>query len=181
MAIITRPAQLAKPEQPEQAPVGAIPSASHAWAERGTRTETAYRVVRTAAAQIAAHPDRKTVTITTPNGDTFAAPEPHYCIGHHRPEWPEDVAHASAVTSVGITRPSGDDGTLLSGGLLQYPYALTDSEPVAAISLPTGDVEDFDEAGLDRLAAELRAAAQWAENLRDQLAAAKQHTGGTGK
>jgi hypothetical protein len=171
--IMTRPVQLAKPDQPEPAPVGAIPQGSAAWAKRGARSETAYRVVRTAAAQIVAHPERKITTTTTPHGDIFTIPEQYWCAGHPRPEWPEDVTHASAETSVRITLPSGEDGTLLSGWLLQYPYALTDSEPVVAIALPGGDVADYDEAGLDRLAAELRAAADWAENLRDQLAAAK--------
>lgn len=137
------------------------------------RHAIAARVARTAAAQIVAHPERPTVTVTTPHGDIFTTPERDWCAGHSRPEWPEDIAHASAETSARITLPSGEDGTLLSGGLLEYPYGLTDTEPVAAIALPGGDIADFDEAGLDRLAAELRAAAAWAENLRDQLAAAK--------
>jgi len=133
------------------------------------------RVERDATAEITTHPDRPTVAVSVWGGGTITIPEPAWCNGTHRgSEHPEDISHASDETTVHVTLPGGESQRLLTGWLLQYPYSRTGSEALAAIELPTGDIADYDAAGLEQLAEELRAAAAFLENLRTQLHAAQQ-------
>ncbi|MGW3179924.1 DUF6907 domain-containing protein [Kitasatospora sp. NPDC001119] len=128
-------------------------------------------------AELAAHPQCPTVDVAVWGNMTLTVPEPAWCTRGHetdgRGEHPEDITHSSTETDVTVTRPDGAAETLLSGWIASNPYASVDSEPRAAISFSTGDCADYDVPGLAKLAAELRAAAEWVNGLSAQLAAAQ--------
>lgn len=146
----------------------------------GSALQAATDRVRTlAATEITAHPDQLTANVRIWGGTSITIPEPAWCTGQHglnhkHGDHPEDLAHTSAETAVTVTRPSGETETLLSAWIASNPFSSDQPEPRATIALPSGDIEDLDEAGLDRLAAELHSAARFIEQLRNQLTTTKQ-------
>ncbi|MER5352772.1 hypothetical protein ABT093_20865 [Kitasatospora sp. NPDC002551] len=158
---------------------GSLPKTTSA-PESGKLAAAIERVRAQAAAAIAAQPGRLTADAPVWGDTTITIPEPSWCtLDHHnRLDHPEDLYHASAEAAVHVTRAGGEREELFSVWLANNPY---DRGPVpagltglrAAVALPTGDVEDYDESGLTRLAGELRAAAALIDRLNAQLADAR--------
>ncbi|MCG6497643.1 hypothetical protein [Kitasatospora sp. A2-31] len=151
-----------------------------------TPLTTAIDRVRTqASAAIAARPGRLTTSAPVWGNTIITIPEPSWCtLDHHnRLDHPEDLYHTSSETAVTVTRANGETEELLSCWLADNPYGndspYGDTGLRAAVAFHTGDVEDYDEAGLARLAAELRAAAALVDRLAAQLTDARltRHTG----
>jgi hypothetical protein len=138
------------------------------------------RVAAIAAAELEAGPQTLTAEVRVWGNRTVTVAEPSWCNGQHgashaNGDHPEDITHASDETALHLTRTTGEKEHLLTGWLISSPYG-ADPKPRAAICHPTGDVDDHDEASLTRLAAELRAAADYIEQLRRQLAEATGET-----
>ncbi|OKI14168.1 hypothetical protein [Streptomyces sp. CB03911] len=135
------------------------------------------RVEALAAAEVAASPDARTIDLAVWGNATLTVVEPAWCTREHvtdgRGEHPEDVHHTSTETAAEVTRVDGEKETLLSGWIVQNPYLERMPEVRAAIALATGDVEEYDAAGLARLADEIRSAAAFIDGLREQLLAAE--------
>lgn len=138
------------------------------------------RIRAMASAAIAARPEQLTVDAPVWGGTTITIPEPDWCnLDHHsRLDHPEDLYHSSEEVRVHVTRADGEREELMSGWLTdnlhnsgQNPYGLPGLR--AAVALPTGDIEDYDENGLARLADELRAAAKMIDRLGAGLAEAR--------
>ncbi|MFD7986802.1 DUF6907 domain-containing protein [Kitasatospora indigofera] len=134
---------------------------------------TLARVKAMAAADIAANPGARTVPIAVWGDTVITAVCKDWCTEEHestgRGVHPEDIFHTSTETPVEVTRADGEKETLFGAWLVQNPYLERMPEVRAAVALATGDVEEYDAAGLARLADEIRAAAAFIDGLRGQL------------
>ncbi|PJN22396.1 hypothetical protein [Kitasatospora sp. CB02891] len=127
-------------------------------------------------AEIAASPGCATVNAEVWGDAVITILEPTWCTTSHTQhngmgDHPQDLYHASDEQFVCVTRANGTPEDLFSGWIASSPFLAeaTDRPPCGMIGFANGDCEEYDEAGLDRLAHELRAAAAMIDGLRAQL------------
>ena len=139
------------------------------------------RVRALVAAEVAGRPGARTVDLAVWGGNTLTVIEPSWCTREHategRGEHPEDIHHCSTEATAKVTRADSAKETLLSGWIVVNPYLQRMPEVRAAVALATGDVEEYDAAGLACLADEIRAAAAFIDGLHAQLTNAIEEAG----
>lgn len=138
--------------------------------------ETTAAVQVLADAEIAAHPGCAVVDAEVWGDGTLTIREPRWCTRSHAArdgvgEHPKDLYHSTKDRFATVSRANGDREDLISAWLSESPFLddPADRGPRASVAFANGDCEEYDEAGLDRLAHELRAAAAMIDGLRAQL------------
>ncbi|PBC79901.1 hypothetical protein BX265_4730 [Streptomyces sp. TLI_235] len=144
-----------------------------ATAATGALSAAIDRVRQQANAAIVARLARLTVDAPVWGGNTITIPEPSWCtLDHSKLVYhPEDLYHTGIEMSASMTHSNGEQEELIAGWLTENPYSGDGLR--AAVALQGGDVEDYDEDGLARLAGELHAAAVIVERLRARLVDAR--------
>ncbi|KDN84408.1 DUF6907 domain-containing protein [Kitasatospora cheerisanensis] len=127
-------------------------------------------------AEIAAHPGCAVVEAPVWGDGILTIREPRWCTRPHVAqdgvgEHPQDVYHSTEERFATVSRANGDREDLISAWLSESPFLKdpADRSPCASVCFASGDCEEYDEAGLDRLAHELRAAAAMIDGIRAQL------------